>query len=160
MLIFLYLSSYLTVLLTLFVILSAGLWYLSIPTLHWIAPSFLPNGSTLELFKTYTFWGLVLLVPVLVTCRDFLWKFYRRQFRPHPYHIVQEIKLTQSPKGKDDQQTSSINLIFEGTNRKPRRSRGFSFSQSFGQSRVLQAYGQSPKLTSSLRQSSVNVDDI
>lgn len=106
------------------------------------------NASTLEIFSYPGFWACVILIPVLVLSRDFIWKFYRRQFLPHPYHIVQELKLSKVPKETKKLEKEQTNLIFEGVSSKPRRSRGFSFSQSYGQTRVLHAYGQSPKLPS------------
>ena len=145
-----------TLVLGVVVVLSAGMWFVFVLAF----PGFLPNGSTYELFKNPIFWSLLLLVPVTVALRDFVWKFYRRQFRPHPYHIVQEFKLTESVKEGQTRERSSSNLVFEGTDRKPRRSRGFSFSQTYGQSKVLTAYGQSPKLSSNLRQPCVSKDDL
>lgn len=151
--------SYLTLLLGALVVFSAGLWYAFI-SLHKYTGWSLPNASTYELFGVPAFWALVLLVPVIVCLRDFLWKFYRRQFCPHGYHIVQELKLVKPSKKDAKAVKLPSNLVFEGTNRKPKRNRGFSFSQTFGQSRVLQAYGQSPRLTSSLKQSTICEDDI
>ena len=133
-------------------ILSASAWYFFILLGPKLLPGILPNASAKELFSEPTFWALVLLVPVLVCLRDFLWKFYRRQFRPHPYHIVQELKIKKA--GLDDRKQKPAkkkNLIFVNSSAKPNQSRGFSFSQTFGQSRILQAYGQSPRLTSSIR---------
>lgn len=142
-----------------FVVFSAGLWYAFI-SLHKYTIWTLPNASTYELFEVPSFWAMVLLIPVVVCLRDFLWKFYRRQFCPHSYHIVQELKLVKTPKKGQKGFKLPINLIYEGTNRKPKRNLGFSFSQTFGQSRVLHAYGQSPRLTSSLMQSKISEDDI
>lgn len=136
------------------VVFSAGLWYAAVLVINFFGYGYFENASAFEAFKSPAFWALVLLIPVVVTLRDFLWKFYLRQFRPHPYHIVQEIKLAKPPKAGEKGQSTNLNLIFEGTNNKPKKSRGFSFSKTFGQSRVLQAYGQSPKLTRNLRSTS------
>lgn len=101
------------------------------------------------------FWAILFLAPVIVTTRDFLWKFYQRQFCPRPYHIIQELKLAESMiERKVSGGRESPSLVFVGMSRKPRRSRGYSFSQSYGQSRILQAYGQSPKL-STFRKASI-----
>lgn len=153
--------SYLTFFLTFFVTLSASLWYLFVPISRaFTNPDKFINASSLELFSHPAFWSCVLLIPVLVLCRDFLWKFYLRQFSPHPYHIVQELKLIGKPKDINRKDENEVNLFFEGANPKPRRSRGFSFSQTYGQTRVLQAYGQSPKLTSKLQHLIQNKDGI
>lgn len=116
--------------------------------MHYLKPGFFPNASTMDLFKSPIFWALVLLIPVAVLLRDFIWKFCRRQFFPHPYHIVQELKLAKTPKGGEKPRKSLVNLIFEGTNKKPKMNRGFTFSQTYGQTKILHAYGQSPRLTS------------
>jgi phospholipid-transporting ATPase len=134
-----------------FVVFSAGLWYVYVVAMHQFTPDFLPNASTVDLFKSPVFWALVTLIPVAVVLRDFLWKFCRRQFFPHPYHIVQELKYVKPPKEGGKAKKSLVNLIFEGANKKPKLNRGFSFSQTFGQTKILHAYGQSPKLSSSLR---------
>jgi phospholipid-transporting ATPase len=141
--------SYLTLFLGVLVVLSAAMWYFFIPIMHIFFPGSLPNASTFELFKVPAFWALLLLVPVLIAGRDFIWKFYRRQFRPHPYHIVQELKMAQKPKDRKGTLKAFFNLVFEGESQSPKKNRGFSFSQTYGQSRVLEAYGQSPRLTSS-----------
>jgi len=62
-----------------------------------------------------------------------------------PYHIVQEFQVSSSYLGKKS--VSDIgNQVYSGPESKPRRSRGFSFSQSAGQNKILEAYRQSPKL--------------
>lgn len=143
--------SYLTMALAGTVVASAAAWYLFILVGPTFLPGFFPNASTRELFDEPSFWALLLIVPVLVCLRDFLWKFYRRQFRPHPYHIVQELKIKKPDQEKGKEKPTKKNVIFVNSSTKPSQSRGYSFSQTFGQSRILQAYGQSPKLTSSFR---------
>ena len=133
--------SYFTLLLGVLLFISSGLWYISIPILEIVSPGFLSTGSAQELFKIPSFWGLLLLITILAITRDFVWRFYRRQFRPYSYHIVQELKFKKSSTTKSTHEEH--NLVFEGENRKSSKSRGFSFSQTFGQGRVLKAYSQS-----------------
>ena len=137
-------------LLGILVVASAGSFYLTIPLFRQVKEYGFKNASSLELLSHPVYWASIFLVSVFVLSRDFIWKFYRRQFRPHPYHIVQELKLSKRQKDTGKEGQEPTNVVFEGFDRKPRRSRGFSFSQTYGQTRVLQAYGQSPKLTSDL----------
>ena len=106
------------------------------------------NGIAWMLLTSPVFWATLLLVPVLVSARDYLWKFYRRQFRPHPYHIIQELKYAE--KKPTEEIPKPIHTVFIGKSETATISRGFTFSQSAGQNVLLEAYGQSPK---SLKQS-------
>jgi phospholipid-transporting ATPase len=45
-----------------------------------------------RLFSNGPFYFTIILVPVVVLMRDYLWKAYQRNFDPLPYHIVQEIE--------------------------------------------------------------------
>ena len=38
----------------------------------------------------------VVLVAITTLLRDFVWKFYKRQFKPRAYHIVQEMRAVQN----------------------------------------------------------------
>ena len=133
-----------------FVFLSAGLWYVYVVAMHTFTPNFLPNASTMELFESPIFWATMVFITVVGLLPDFLWKFFRRQFFPHPYHIVQEFKFAKALEKGDSTHGGLVNLVFVNKNKEPRRSRGYSFSQSFGQSRVLKAYEQFPKVSNSL----------
>lgn len=132
-------------------VLGFGIWYvkiylarmktLGIAELPFI--DYLRDESVFAMFKTLTFWSVIALLVSLVLARDFLWKFYLRQYKPLPYHIVQEFEFSRSRKRGP---VSEGNQVFCGPRSKPRVSRGFSFSQTYGQSKVLEAYNQSPKL--------------
>lgn len=41
------------------------------------------------------FFTASILIPIVTLLRDFLWKFYCRQFKPRPYHIVQEMRAVE-----------------------------------------------------------------
>jgi phospholipid-transporting ATPase len=49
-------------------------------------------GLSRPLFSSVTFWMTAFLIPILCLLRDFIWKFYQRQFIPQEYHIVQELQ--------------------------------------------------------------------
>ena len=106
---------------------------------------FLRDESVFISFKSLVLWSSIALLTTLALTRDFLWKFYLRQYRPLSYHIVQEFQIT-SPVLAKKSITESGNQVYSGHSAKPRKSRGFSFSQSAGQYKVLEAYRQSPKL--------------
>lgn len=52
------------------------------------------------IFKSALFLTAVVLIPVVALLRDFLWKFYRRQFKPRAYHIVQEMRAVEIKREK------------------------------------------------------------
>lgn len=104
-----------------------------------------PDPHVFASFFKGVFWSSVVAITALTLARDYLWKFYLRQFKPLPYHIVQEFQLTRLEDRKTAGKTPTANQVYEGPG-KARKSRGFSFSQSYGQSKVLKAYNQSPKL--------------
>lgn len=58
--------------------------------LAWILV-FSSQTSSLQLFTSIYVWAALFLTPIAGNLRDFLWKFYRRIFKPRPYHIVQEM---------------------------------------------------------------------
>jgi phospholipid-transporting ATPase len=72
-------------------------WVIYVMTYDWFADS-LDNpvvlydlgGISKPLFASIEFWALSLLVPIVCLLRDFGWKFYKRQFRPQKYHLIQE----------------------------------------------------------------------
>lgn len=49
-------------------------------------------GMSRPLFRSALFWFTALLIPIVCLLRDFIWKFYQRQFMPQEYHIVQELQ--------------------------------------------------------------------
>jgi hypothetical protein len=111
-------------------------------------------GITPVLFKYLPFWLLVLLSPLLILLRDFTWKYYKRLYRPRPYHIVQELGMLarQSRSSSDIPGTStSLALVPLGPSpslsnssfskhlqEQPHHQDGFAFSQTEGQSAFLQ----------------------
>lgn len=74
-------------------------WVIYVISYDWIssildAPSELSDllGMSKPLFSSAVFWSVTCLIPTICLLRDFVWKFYQRQFRPREYHIVQELQ--------------------------------------------------------------------
>lgn len=61
-------------------------------------------GMSRPIFTSAIFWFTTLLIPIVCLSRDFIWKFYQRQFRPQDYHIVQELQ-------KEDKITTASSSI-------------------------------------------------
>lgn len=109
-------------------------------------------GITQIIFKYRPFWLLVLISPPIVLLRDFTWKYYKRLYRPRPYHIVQEIemlarrsrstadvsggKLSGMPVGPSPSMSNSSFSRY--LKEQPQHQDGFAFSQTEGQSALLQ----------------------
>lgn len=124
-------------------VVGGSIWYMRIYYSHLFG--LLCDDAMFSSFKTLTFWASIGLLSVLALGRDYLWKYYLRQHRPLPYHIVQEFQLIPQAE-KKIRATAEENQVYSGPGKEPRRTRGFSFSQTYGQSKLLEAYRQSPKL--------------
>ncbi len=135
--------SFMNILMTLALAIGVGLWFLRI-YLNYLT-GYLRDEAVYQSFKTIIFWTVIALLTTLTLTRDVLWKYYLRQHRPLPYHIVQEFQISSPSLGKKVVDEDN-NQVYTGPGVKPRKSRGFSFVQTYGQSKVLEAYSQSPKL--------------
>lgn len=141
-------TNYFTVLLAGALLASPLLWLVLFSGMNALLGE---TGITAELLSAPFFWATILVIPVLVVMRDFMWKFYRRQFRPRAYHIVQEMTAMQSKDHRRDSREKIKSAPMEAT-RQPPQSRGFVFAQSEGQGRMFSAYGLMNNLNhSSLR---------
>lgn len=60
------------------------------------------------LFQSALFWFTTLLIPIVCLLRDFIWKFYQRQFMPQEYHIVQELQ-------REEKHSFSRSPMMDGT---------------------------------------------
>lgn len=54
-----------------------------------------------------TYITAIILIPVITLLRDFIWKFYMRQFKPRAYHIVQEMRAVEIKRNKKLKQSMS-----------------------------------------------------
>jgi phospholipid-transporting ATPase len=52
------------------------------------------------ILTSFLFYSASILIPIATLLKDFLWKFYCRQFRPRAYHIVQEMRAVESRRNK------------------------------------------------------------
>lgn len=100
------------------------------------AINFENQNILLPLITSPAFWFTSLLLPVFAVARDLGWKFYKRQYRPREYHIIQEIQLEEKKLGKSIQLQPRLQKAKRGGT----VIRGFSFSQTEGgQERVLRS---------------------
>lgn len=138
------LANFWTVLLAIVVLLSILFWFLyfvgytAVYTVVFTSANMELRGMLAQLTSSPVFWLVAVLLPILCLSRDLLWKFWRRQFKPREYHIVQEIELEERRKGKSISLQPAVTAPKEQQGR--RRVRGFSFSQTdSGQSQILKA---------------------
>lgn len=122
-------TNFYTLLLYLSILLGIVAWFASYLVLG-------DAGETRLMLTAPAFWLALLLVPVLAVARDYLWRFYRRQFRPHPYHLAQERCALARRRAKARAKTGSkMPGAVKGLH-----ARGFTFVQTPGQTELLHAY--------------------
>lgn len=91
-------------------------------------------ASFVVVLKCPSIWAALIAISLAANARDFLWKFYRRVFRPRPYHIVQEMVAV------DRHREGRLQRRWETSpSRIPLKDDDF-FSQS-GEGSMLAAYG-------------------
>ncbi|KAK9457038.1 hypothetical protein V1511DRAFT_496032 [Dipodascopsis uninucleata] len=100
------------------------------------------NGVLPHLYNSLVFWSFTLFVPVLCLLRDFSWKYYKRMYRPQPYHYVQEIQKYNIAdyRPRMEQFQKAIRKVRQV--QRMRKQRGYAFSQADegGQSRIVRVY--------------------
>ena len=98
---------------------------------HWNI-SYELRGTVSHNYRALTFWFMCFGLPVLCLLRDGLYKYYKRNYTPTDYHIIQEFQKT---KRSDDDNRPRLEQ-FQKAIRKVRqvqrmkKQRGFAFSQS------------------------------
>ncbi|KAL6930714.1 probable Probable phospholipid-transporting ATPase DRS2 [Hanseniaspora guilliermondii] len=98
---------------------------------HWDI-SYELRGTISHNYGALTFWFMCFGLPVLCLLRDGLYKYYKRNYTPTDYHIIQEFQKT---KRSDDDNRPRLEQ-FQKAIRKVRqvqrmkKQRGFAFSQS------------------------------
>lgn len=141
-------ANFWTFLMLLVVIFSILSWFCYLIGYDLVASYIFPSINfeiqriLLPLITSPAFWFASFLLPIFATARDLGWKFYKRQYRPREYHIIQEIQLEEKKVGKSIQLQPKQRKIRVGK----RAIRGFSFSQTEG--------GQTQALRSSIKSSS------
>lgn len=136
------LANFWTALLAIVVFLGILFWFLYFIGYTFLAYTVFPSVNMelkdmlMQLVSSPVFWLVAVLLPTLCLSRDLLWKFWKRQFKPREYHIMQEIELEERRKGKSISLQPKVTAPKEQQGK--RRVRGFSFSQTdSGQSQVL-----------------------
>ena len=123
---------------------SFALWFVAFPLYAVIAPKVNVSkeymGIMPFIYGSGVFWLTIIVVPVLCLMRDFLYKFYKRQWNPEFHHIVQKMQRSQiqthRPKFSSFQKT--IRKVRQVHRMK--RQRGFAFSQVEGQESIVRKY--------------------
>ena len=112
-------------------------------------------GLVPRLWTDAVFYFMLLLLPAVCLARDVAWKYYRRTYRPLPYHVAQELQKYHIPDYRPRQAQFQKAIKKVRAVQRMRRSRGFAFSQTEGgagagagagrldQTRVIRAYDTS-----------------
>ncbi|EMD33044.1 aminophospholipid-transporting P-type ATPase [Gelatoporia subvermispora B] len=105
-------------------------------------------GLVPRLWTDAVFYFMLILVPVICLTRDFVWKYYRRTYRPETYHIAQEIQKYNIPDYRPRQEQFQKAIKKVRAVQRMRRNRGFAFSQTENaarqdQARLIRAYDTS-----------------
>jgi phospholipid-transporting ATPase len=100
------------------------------------------RGILPQIYPTVVFWAMILVLPFMCLIRDIAWKYYKRMYRPQPYHHVQEIQKYNIAdyRPRMEQFQKAIRKVRQV--QRMRKQRGFAFSQADegGQERVVRAY--------------------
>jgi len=93
-------------------------------------------------------WFSIIVFPALCLARDYAWKYYRRTYRPLPYHIAQELQKYNIPDYRPRQEQFQKAIKKVRAVQRLRRDRGFAFSQTEDgarqdQARSIRAYDTS-----------------
>ncbi|PCH36737.1 calcium transporting ATPase [Wolfiporia cocos MD-104 SS10] len=102
-------------------------------------------GLVPRLWTDWVFYFMLILVPIFCLTRDFVWKYYRRTYRPETYHIAQEIQKYNIPDYRPRQEQFQKAIKKVRAVQRMRRNRGFAFSQTENaarqdQARLIRAY--------------------
>jgi phospholipid-transporting ATPase len=123
---------------------SFALWLIAFPLYAVIAPKVNVSkeytGIVTFVYGSAVFWLTIIVVPTLCLMRDFLYKFYKRQWNPEFHHIIQTMQKNQiqthRPKFSSFQKT--IRKVRQVHRMK--KQRGFAFSQVEGQENIVRKY--------------------
>lgn len=121
-------------------------WLAFFPLYAFVAPKINVSkeyrGVLSALYPTIVFWAMLFVLPCLCLIRDFSWRYYKRMYRPQPYHYVQEIQKYNIAdyRPRMEQFQKAIRKVRQV--QRMRKQRGFAFSQADegGQARVVRAY--------------------
>ncbi|KAJ3324656.1 hypothetical protein HDV06_006549 [Boothiomyces sp. JEL0866] len=89
-------------------------------------------NTNFAFFTTPAFWFGLILLPILVNFRDFVWKFYKRSVTPQSYHIVQEIQKLNIADHRPRREWLRKAVHKVRMNQRMKQTRGYAFSQNEG----------------------------
>ncbi|KAJ3105015.1 hypothetical protein HDU97_008623 [Phlyctochytrium planicorne] len=124
---------------------SIGLWFGLFPFYATIGPM-IPISEELygmvpQLFPAAVFWLSILIVPIMANLRDFVWKYFKRNYFPRSYHIVQEIQKYNIPDYRPRMEWFRKAVHKVRQTQRVKRTRGFAFSQNeSGQANLIRLY--------------------
>ncbi|KAI8906468.1 hypothetical protein EDD86DRAFT_240841, partial [Gorgonomyces haynaldii] len=124
---------------------SIALWFVGLPLYAFIGPKILVgeelNGMNEMMFTSLAFWMAIILIPLLVNMRDYVWKFVRRLMYPMDHHIIQEMHKYQIPDMAPRFQVFKKQVKKVRLTQRSKRQRGFAFSQNEdGQAHLIRIY--------------------
>jgi phospholipid-transporting ATPase len=105
-------------------------------------------GIVPELWSNPVFYLTMVLLPFICLSRDYVWKYYRRTYRPTSYHIAQELQKYNIPDYRPRQEQFQKAIKKVRAVQRLRKNRGFAFSQTEDptrqdQARLIRAYDTS-----------------
>ncbi|EJT96701.1 calcium transporting ATPase [Dacryopinax primogenitus] len=86
------------------------------------------------------FYFTILVLPFICLARDLAWKYYKRTYRPQPYHIAQELQRFNIPDYRPRQEQFQKAIKKVRAVQRMRKSRGFAFSQTENPDRQEQVH--------------------
>ncbi|CCO31751.1 phospholipid-translocating ATPase [Rhizoctonia solani AG-1 IB] len=100
------------------------------------------------LWSNSVFYLTLLLLPMVCLIRDYVWKYYRRTYKPASYHIAQELQKYNIPDYRPRQEQFQKAIKKVRAVQRMRKNRGFAFSQTEDggkqdQARLIRAYDTS-----------------
>ena len=124
---------------------SIAFWFTFFPIYATVAPLIGVSPELFamipDLFSSASFWFTILLVPILVNIRDFGWRYYKRNYQPQSYHIIQEIQKFNIPDYRPRMEWFRKAVHKVRQVQRLKRSRGFAFSQNeSGQADLIRVY--------------------
>ncbi|KAI9011969.1 hypothetical protein CLU79DRAFT_709666 [Phycomyces nitens] len=123
------------------------IWFLFLPFVSYVGPN-LPwtifteyQGIVPLLYGNLNYWLFFFLIPLVCILRDYLWKYYKRMYRPESYHCIQEIQKLNLPdyRPRMDRFRQAVNKVRRIQRLK--QPRGYAFSQNdTDQSKLIRMY--------------------
>ncbi|KAJ3395913.1 hypothetical protein HDU92_004588 [Lobulomyces angularis] len=124
---------------------SIALWFIFFPIYAIVGPMV---GISEQLYAmippmlgSATVWFVIILVPIFANLRDYTWKFYKRNYMPQSYHVIQEIQKYNIPDYRPRMEWFRKAVHKVRQIQRLKRNRGFAFSQNeSGQADLIRVY--------------------